>query len=48
MWVFLALALLLMLPSRVALAQYDNGSLVGTIRDSSGAAIPNVTVTISE
>jgi hypothetical protein len=46
-WVFLALAFLLMLPSRIALAQYDNGSLVGTIRDSSGAAIPNVTVTIT-
>ena len=28
-------------------AQYDNGSLVGTIRDASGAAIPGVVVTIT-
>jgi hypothetical protein len=28
-------------------AQYDNGSLVGTIRDKSGAAIPNAVVTIT-
>ncbi len=41
------MALLLMLPSRAAFAQYDNGSLVGTIHDSSGAAVPNVTVTVT-
>ncbi len=41
------MALLLMLPSRAAFAQYDNGSLVGTIRDSSGAAVPNVVVTVT-
>jgi hypothetical protein len=28
-------------------AQYDNGSLVGTIRDGSGGAIPNAVVTIT-
>jgi hypothetical protein len=28
-------------------AQYDNGSLVGTIRDSSGAAVPGAAVTIT-
>src|SRR3984885_13177677 len=28
-------------------AQYDNGSLVGTIRDKSGAGIPNAVVTIT-
>ena len=28
-------------------AQYDNGSLVGTIRDSAGAAIPGATVTLT-
>ena len=44
-WILLAMALLLMLPSRIAFAQYDSGSLVGTIRDASGAAVPNVTVT---
>ena len=46
-WMFLVLALLLLLPWRAAFAQYDNGSLVGTIHDSSGAAVPNVTVTIT-
>ena len=30
-----------------AFAQYDNGSLVGTIKDPSGAPIPNATVTIT-
>jgi Carboxypeptidase regulatory-like domain/TonB-dependent Receptor Plug Domain len=29
----------------VAQAQFDNGSLVGTIRDQSGAVVPNATVT---
>ena len=28
-------------------AQYDLGSLVGTIHDSSGAVVPNVTVTVT-
>ena len=46
-WFLLAIALLLVLPSRVAFAQYDDGSLVGTIHDSSGAAVPNVTVTVT-
>jgi len=43
----LAIALLLVLSSRAAFAQYDTGSLVGTIHDSSGAAVPNVTVTVT-
>ena len=46
-WMFLAMALLLMLSSRAAFAQYDTGSLVGTIHDASGAAVPNVTVTVT-
>ncbi len=46
-WTFLAIALLLVLSSRVAFAQYDTGSLVGTIHDPSGAAVPNVTVTVT-
>ncbi len=41
----LAMALLLMLSSRAAFAQYDTGSLVGTIHDASGAVVPNVAVT---
>jgi hypothetical protein len=43
----LAISFLLMLPSRAAFAQYDTGGLVGTIRDSSGSAVPNVTVTVT-
>jgi hypothetical protein len=41
------MALLLVLPSRTALAQYDLGGLVGTIHDSSGAAVPDVPVTVT-
>ena len=44
------MALLLLLPSacsEACFAQYDHGSLVGTIHDSSGAAVPNVTVTVT-
>jgi hypothetical protein len=46
-WIFLAIALLLMIPSRAAFAQYDLGSLVGTIHDPSGAAVPDVTITVT-
>ena len=46
-WILLAMALLLMLPSRTAFAQYDTGSVVGTIHDPSGAAVPDVTVTVA-
>ena len=45
-WMFLAIVFLLIISSRMIFAQYDNGSLVGTVRDSSGAAVPSVTVTI--
>jgi len=47
-WVRLALALLLTLPALGAYAQYENGSLVGTIHDPSGAAIPNASVTVTD
>ncbi len=46
-WFLLAIALLLVIPSHVAFAQYDDGGLVGTIRDSSGSAVPNATVTVT-
>jgi len=46
-WIRLGFALLLILPALGAYAQYENGSLVGTIHDSSGAAIPNVSVTVT-
>ncbi len=40
------LVCLALLPGR-ALAQYENGSIVGTVRDSSGAVVPDVTVTVT-
>jgi hypothetical protein len=43
----MGLALLLILPALGAYAQYENGSLVGTIHDATGAAIPNVNVTVT-
>jgi hypothetical protein len=46
-WIRLAMALLLVLPALGAYAQYENGSLVGSIHDSSGAVIPNVNVTVT-
>ena len=43
-WLLLAIVLLLMLPSRAAFAQYDTGSIIGVIQDSTGAVIPGATV----
>jgi hypothetical protein len=43
---FLTTALLL--SSSAVYAQFENGSMVGTIRDSSGAAVANASVTITE
>jgi hypothetical protein len=40
-------ALLVVLPFLPAHAQYDNGSLVGTIKDATGAPIPSANVTIT-
>jgi outer membrane receptor protein involved in Fe transport len=41
------MALLLILPALNAFAQYENGSLVGTIHDVNGGVVPNVAVTIT-
>jgi hypothetical protein len=43
-WIFIALAALLLLTSRAALAQYDTGSVVGVIQDATGAVIPGANV----
>ena len=42
---FLGMSFLLFVFSSVAFAQFDDGSLVGSIRDQSGAAVPNATIT---
>jgi hypothetical protein len=43
---FTALLLCLLLPTS-ALAQFENGSIVGSIHDSSGAVVPGATVTVT-
>jgi len=43
----LAMTILLVAVGGKALAQYDNGSLLGTIHDSSGAVVPGSVVTIT-
>jgi len=42
-----AVAVLLLLPALNTFAQYDNGSLNGTIHDSTGASVPNVAITVT-
>src|SRR5206468_8313721 len=42
-----ALALLLMLSAASARAQFDTGSIVGTVRDMTGAVIPGAIVTLT-
>jgi hypothetical protein len=46
MVLLMALVCLAFLPGR-ALAQYENGSIVGTVHDSSGAVVPDVTVKVT-
>ncbi|HEX4758643.1 MAG TPA: TonB-dependent receptor [Terracidiphilus sp.] len=45
-WLFVVLALSLIVPSRMAQAQYDTGSLVGVVHDATGAVIPGATVSV--
>jgi outer membrane receptor protein involved in Fe transport len=42
-----ATLIVLLFPLQILHAQYENGSLLGTIRDSSGSAIPHAGVTIT-
>ena len=42
-----ALAMLLMIPALSAYAQFESASVLGYTRDTSGAAIPNSTVTLT-
>src|SRR4051812_4776825 len=42
-----ALALLLILPATQARAQFDTGSIVGAVRDVSGAVVQGATVTLT-
>src|SRR6266851_1829418 len=46
-WFHLALALILLLPALSAYGQFESASVLGYARDSSGAAIPNSTVTLT-
>lgn len=45
-WMATAVACVVLL-STPAFAQYDNGSIVGTVRDSAGSVIPGATVTVT-
>src|SRR6266700_5132830 len=46
-WFRLAVALILLLPALSAYGQFESASVLGYARDSSGAAIPNSTVTLT-
>ncbi|HEY5329618.1 MAG TPA: carboxypeptidase regulatory-like domain-containing protein [Acidobacteriaceae bacterium] len=46
-WLPLALALFLLLPFVSANAQFDSGSVLGYVKDTSGAAVPNAKVTMT-
>ena len=45
-WLFLLLTLSLIVPSRVAQAQYDTGTLLGAVHDATGAMIPGATISV--
>lgn len=46
-WFHLALALILLLPALSAYGQFESATVLGYARDTSGAAIPNSTVTLT-
>jgi hypothetical protein len=47
LWFRLAITLLLILPAFSVFAQFESASVLGYARDSSGAAIPNSTITLT-
>ena len=46
-WLHLALAILLIVPALSAYGQFESASVLGYARDTSGAALPGVTVTLT-
>ena len=46
-WFHLALAMILLLPALSAYGQFESASVLGYVEDTSGAAIPNSTVTLT-
>jgi len=46
-WFSIALALCLLIPAGAVYAQYDSGSLVGVVHDSTGAVIPGATISVT-
>src|ERR1700730_8631633 len=46
-WLHLALAILLIVPALSAYGQFESASVLGYARDTSGAAVPGVTVTLT-
>ncbi len=46
-WLRLALALFLLLPFVSANAQFESATVLGTVKDSSGAAVPKATITLT-
>jgi hypothetical protein len=46
-WFHLLLAMVLLLPALSAYGQFESASVLGYARDASGAAIPNVTITLT-
>src|ERR1700712_894396 len=46
-WLRLTLAILLIVPGLSAYGQFESASVLGYVKDTSGAAIPNTTVTLT-
>jgi hypothetical protein len=44
---FLFLAAICLFSSGIATAQFDNGSIVGTVHDATGAVVPGATITVT-